>query len=106
MAPRAYVPIWSSGSVSVIDTATNQVTATIGVGTEPVGVAVSPDGTRAYITNSASASVSVINTATNHVTATIGVGGRPQGVAVSPDGTHIYVVNAMFWGSVAVITGQ
>ena len=35
----------------MINTATNHVIATIGVGSDPDGVAVSPDGTRAYVTN-------------------------------------------------------
>ena len=35
----------------VIDTVTNNVTATINVGNNPHGVAVSPDGTKVYVTN-------------------------------------------------------
>src|SRR5437870_480462 len=42
---RAYVTNSISNSVSVIDTATNTVVATIPVGFEPVGVAITPDGT-------------------------------------------------------------
>jgi len=37
--------------VSVIDTATNQVTATIPTGKGPTSVSVTPDGRRAYVTN-------------------------------------------------------
>ncbi|MFD4620355.1 YncE family protein, partial [Streptomyces sp. NPDC058475] len=58
----AYVTNDSSGTVSVIDTATNTVTATIPVGTAPQGVALTPDGTRVYVTNSGSDTVSVIDT--------------------------------------------
>ena len=36
----------SSGSVSVINTATNTVVATVNVGSFPVGVAITGDGTR------------------------------------------------------------
>src|SRR5438128_5291975 len=46
---RAYVTNESSNTVSVIDTATNTVVATIPVGPVPVGVAITPDGTRAYV---------------------------------------------------------
>jgi YVTN family beta-propeller protein len=78
----------------VIDTATNTVTATISVGEEPIGVAVSPDGSRVYVTNQAGFSTaSVIDTATNTVTATIPVGMEASGVAITPDGSKVYVVN-------------
>jgi YVTN family beta-propeller protein len=66
---RAYV-VNTEGTVSVINTATNQIVATITVGTGPGGVAVTPDGTRVYVTNT-NPSVSVISTATNTVISTI-----------------------------------
>ena len=73
----AATPAWAAGGY--------HITATIGVGQDPLEVAVSPDGTRAYVTNESSDTVSVLNTATNRVTATIGVGKGPYGVAVGPD---------------------
>jgi YVTN family beta-propeller protein len=76
-----YVANQNSGTVSVIDTATNAVIATVRVGVEPNGVAVSPDGGRVYIANGASGTVSVIATATNTVIATIPVGvGAEEGI--------------------------
>ena len=47
---RAYVTNQLDNTVSVIDTATHTVLATIPVGAVPVGVAITPDGTRAYAT--------------------------------------------------------
>ena len=47
--------------MSVIDTATNTVTATIPVGSGPTAVAVSPDGSLAYVTNIGDGTVSVIS---------------------------------------------
>jgi YVTN family beta-propeller protein len=47
-------------SVSVINLATNTVSATIGVGSLPYGVALNPAGTFAYVTNDSGNSVSVI----------------------------------------------
>ena len=82
-----------SNTVSVIDTATNNVTATVNVECGPIGVAVSPDGTKVYVTNAYSNTVSVIDTATNNVTATVPVGSYPWGIAVNPDGTKVYVAN-------------
>jgi YVTN family beta-propeller protein len=64
-------------TMSVIDTATNTVTATVTVGSIPQGVAVNPAGTLAYVANFLSNTVSVIDTATNAVTATVTVGTNP-----------------------------
>jgi len=47
---RAYVANFGSNTVSVVDTATDTVVATIPVG-DPIGVAITPDGTRAYVTD-------------------------------------------------------
>ncbi len=84
------------GTVSVIDTNTNTVIATIniGEGNYPLGVAVTPDGTKVYVTNSGSSTVSVIDTVTNNVVATVAVGNYPFGVSVTPDGTKVYVANS------------
>jgi YVTN family beta-propeller protein len=92
---HAYVANSFSNTVSVIDTATNTVVATVPVGFSPFGVAITPDGTHAYVTNGNSKSVSVIDTATNTVVATVPVGNDPRGVAITPDGTQAYVTNEL-----------
>src|ERR1700693_3872382 len=89
----AYVANAGSSSVSVIDTSTNTVIGTVGVGGRPVGVAFTPTGSRVYVTNSDSDSVSVIDPATNTVIATIAVASFPQGIAITPDGSRAYVAN-------------
>lgn len=101
---HVYVTNSGSNSVSVIDTATNSVVATVSVGTYPYGVAISPDGKYVYVANACGAgascsgspqgTVSVIDAATDAVTATITVGQDPVGVAVSPDGGRVYVSNS------------
>ena len=73
-AQTAYITNSDDNTVSVINVATNTVTATITVGTDPYGVSVSPDGSKVYVANYSSNTVSVINTATNTVSATITVG--------------------------------
>lgn len=100
---RVYVADWVTDNVSVIDTATNTVVATIAVGSFPTGVAVNPDGGEVYITNYGSNTVSVIDPATNTVIATVPVGSLPFGVAVSPDGRRVYSANHALNGSISVI---
>lgn len=89
-APFAYVANLADG-ISVVDTATNEVVATVGVGSGPQGVAITPNGAFAYVTNFTSNDVSVIKTATNTVTATVEVGVGPLGVAITPNGAFAYV---------------
>ena len=80
---RAYVTNTTDGTVSVIDTSTNNVVATIGVGQEPGAVAVR--GNRVYVANYVSGTVSVIDTTTNAVVATVAAGGAvPSGVRPPP----------------------
>jgi len=98
LAQHAYITNEGSSTVSVIDTATNTVIATIPVGSHPQGVAVTPDGSRVYVANEGGlegvGTVSVISTATNTVTGIpIPVGSLPIGVAVTPDGSRVYVAN-------------
>jgi YVTN family beta-propeller protein len=97
-----YVSNTASNTVSVISTLTDEVTATIKVGKEPRGLAVSPDGSVVYVTNFQDDTVSVIATATNTVSATVAVGNGPLGVAFSPDSTKAYIVNGLA-GTVSVL---
>lgn len=94
-APFAYVPNHGAGNVSVLDTATNTVVATVTVGDSPLGASVLPFGARAYVANQVapSGTVSVIDGVTNAVVATVDVGAGPSGVALKLPGDRMYVSN-------------
>jgi YVTN family beta-propeller protein len=93
-AQTAYITNNGDSSVSVINVATNTVTATIHIGSEPWGVSVSPDGSKVYVANNDYINtVNVIKTSTNTIVATITVGSWPDGIFVSPDGSKVYVAN-------------
>jgi len=79
----------TDGHVTMIDTATNTVVATLSLGGS-LGVAITADGAFAYVADDSDNSVSVISTATHSVVATIPVGNAPIGVAI----THVSNVNA------------
>ncbi|MBK8741332.1 MAG: YncE family protein [Betaproteobacteria bacterium] len=89
----------SNGNVSVIDAASNTVTAAISVGVGAEGVVIDPTGTTLYVANrgpgtgSALGTVSVIDTASEAETMAIPVGLRPVGVAINPAGTLVYVAD-------------
>jgi len=93
--PPIYITNNSSNTLSVINTTTNLVTATILVGNSPSGIAVTADGTRVYVSNTTDGTVSVIDTSVNTVIATINVGFAPIGVVVNTAGTRLYVVNGL-----------
>ena len=90
--PYAYITNYADGTVSVIVTATNTVTATVSVGITPFGIVVNSKGTKLYVTNWGSNTVSVIN-ASNNITATVPVGSEPKGIALNPEETKVYVAN-------------
>jgi YVTN family beta-propeller protein len=87
-----YVANYSSNTVSVINTATNEVTD-ITVGAQPEHVAITPDGRTLYVTNSVDGTVSAISTNSNTVSAVLAVGHHPDGLAVNPKLQEAYVAN-------------
>jgi YVTN family beta-propeller protein len=92
---NAYIGNLSGLSISVIDTTTNTIIATIDTSAdnEPIGVAFTPDGTKAYITNDIGV-VLVIDAASNTIIGSpITVGSIPWGIAITPDGSTAYVAN-------------
>ncbi|MFF3863022.1 hypothetical protein [Streptomyces sp. NPDC002209] len=88
----AYVANGLTDNVSAINTADNSVTTTFGVGEDPNGVAVSPDGSRVCVANRLSDTMSLILPSIGSVLG-VDVGDNPVGVAVSADGTRCYVTN-------------
>lgn len=83
----AYVANFVGSSVSVIDTATTTVTASISSAQArtPAGVAITPDGAFAYTANFNSNNASVIDTATNTIVAIIPGLPGPEGIAITPN---------------------
>ncbi|MBZ5609301.1 MAG: beta-propeller fold lactonase family protein [Acidobacteriia bacterium] len=86
----------ASASMTVVDAASLQVTATIALpaGSSPYGIAFTPDGASAYVANFITAgSVFVIDVATKTIKANIPASGSTIHVAVSPDGTRAFATN-------------
>lgn len=89
--PKAYVGNFKDNTVSVIDSGTGAVVATIPVAAGPHGMGITPDGRTVYVSGDGSSVVSVIDTATDRVARTIEVGKSPHGLAMQPDGKLLLV---------------
>lgn len=102
-AGTVYVANEVSNTVSVIDTSTNRVAATINLGDEnhhrPLyngiidahGANLSPDGRLLAVTGRGSSNVIFIDTATNKVVADILVGREPHVPTFTPDGREAWI---------------
>lgn len=88
---NAYVSNSGSDSISVIDTSTHKVLATVPTGKAPVNPTFTPDRRQVYVSNSQDTTITVIDVQTG-MAKTIPAGGeRPSGLAFSPDGKTLYV---------------
>lgn len=89
-----YVANVNSANVSVIDTATNNVTFSIPISGKPTALPITPDGSQLYVAFEAGVfygGIALINTSTNTQTTMIAVGGSPTNLALSPNGTTLWV---------------
>ncbi|HWP96008.1 MAG TPA: YncE family protein [Syntrophomonadaceae bacterium] len=97
--PLAYVNVFSTNSVALVDILAGVKLMDIPVGSFPTGNDISPDQRYVYVANTADATLSVISTFSNTVVDTIDLNrppfsaAAPAGVKVSPDGKTIYVAN-------------
>ena len=86
MAPggrELYVSNGRGNTVSIIDPATDQVTATIPVGERAWGLALSPDGKFLFSANGGSNDVSIVDLVARKEVARVPVGDGPWGLAVA-----------------------
>lgn len=88
-----YLYVATSSNVAVIDIAGDSVLTTIPVMSQPIGLAITLDGSAAYVANRLSSRISVIDIATNSVKATLASGTWPREIAMSPNGRFAYVAN-------------
>lgn len=103
---RIYVANYDVASVSVIDTATNEIIDTIltTVGTGAFDIIVSPDGLKVYVSNNLSGFVTVIDTTTNSVLTNIFVSINLGPLSITPDGKTVYVGDVLFGNVTSIDT--
>ena len=104
---RLYVANGNQDSVTVVDTAANQVLQTISIqpfqqrvtGIAPTAVQLSPDGRTLYIACGGINAVTVVDLATARISGLIPTGWYPNSLDLSPDGKHLAVGSLLGAGS-------
>jgi YVTN family beta-propeller protein len=79
---KLYLSNGRSGTISVIDTHSDELLTTIKVGTRPWGIGFSPDGKYLFSANGPSNDVSVVDLATEKEIARVKAGSSPWGIAI------------------------
>ena len=95
--PELYVlssdPADRPGTLSVLSTDTNTLTATVPLPRGPAALSIAPDGHRAYIANYLANSVTVVDLDTRKPLATLPTGKGPTAAQISPDDRTLLVTN-------------
>ena len=84
--PRAYVPNEDAGSISVIDTRTDEVVETWNIGGRPHAVAVSQDGMVLWVGDRAGNALRLFDTYDAKLVRSVSLRESPDAVVLSPDG--------------------
>ena len=91
--PQLYATLPDDNSLAVINTDTNTVVTTFFIGSNPVDLAISPDGTRLYVANSGStvAGVGVVDLTTLTVLPSLPTSSEPAAIAAG-FGNRLYLL--------------
>ena len=92
--PTAYAADYQGNTITPIDPRTQAFGTPVTVDANPIGVAVSPDGSRVYVANNTSNDVSVVDARAGTLVTNVSAGSAPTGIAVSPDGSTIWLTNS------------
>ncbi len=90
---HVYISNYFLNNVAVIRTSDNSVETYVPVGSEPRGIAISPDGSRVFVANFGGADdISVIDTSTDTVIQTFPVPGADgmYDISITPDGRTLF----------------
>jgi YVTN family beta-propeller protein len=94
---RALVANSGSNTVSILDIVNNAMLFTVTVGSQPVALAVAPDGSAAYVANYQDSTITRVDLNALTTTSTVAVGGKPTSVALASSG-------ALWVGGVGFLT--
>lgn len=103
---HGYCNLENDGAILFFDAVRKEKIKSITLGkpgdVKPMGLALSPDGSKLYVTTGRGHSVFVLDTATNKPTGSFEVGQRPWGLALTKDGSTLITANGPS-GDISVI---
>lgn len=106
----AFVTNMMDATVSIISTSSYEVVGNLtnGIGFEPYGVAVTPDGSKGYVANASSNNVTVFNTSPpfDIIKVIDNVGPDPRGIAITADGSKVFVTQFFARFRTGVVPGR
>jgi len=89
--------VWATnreaGTISIIDTGSDEVIDTVTSGDFPIRVKFTPDGRHALVSNARDGEIAVFDAATREIVRTIPTGAMPIGLLILPDGSKAYAAN-------------
>jgi DNA-binding beta-propeller fold protein YncE len=105
--PLGYVTDEQAGTVSQVDLATGVAQAPITVGSQPVAIAITPDGSMAYVADYGSSQIVPVALSTGKPEPPVTLSDRPNSIAITPDGKTAYVIadNGREW-PITLATGH
>lgn len=86
-SPFAYVPNEKSGTISIIDSATDAVVAEVRVGAKPRGLAIA--GKTLFVSDQPANALVMMDLESRHVSGTVPLGESPEGVSASAAGDWV-----------------
>jgi YVTN family beta-propeller protein len=92
---KVYTLNYTSDDITVVDTKSFTIEATIATGTDSKGIIgnVTPDGSRLFVTNLGTGDFIAVDTKSNEIVKRIDLGARPVGVTFSQDSKRVYVTD-------------
>ncbi len=91
LGDTAYVAVKGADAVTPVNTASGFAGTPITVGSEPWGIAVTPDGRTAYVADHGAENVTPIDLETGVAETAIAAGAGPTEIAIAPNGRTAYV---------------
>jgi YVTN family beta-propeller protein len=92
---KVYTMNYTSDDITVVDTESFTVDATIQTGTGSKGIIgkVTPDGSRLFVTNLGTGDFIAVDTKSNEIVKRVALDGRPVGVGFSQDSQRVYITD-------------